>query len=215
MPRSMGQASFPRAKESINVLQRARPSSCILFSDIKILPAGRGSLLSVTSARGASFVSCVIHICEAELMLVVNTRKNSSSLFPFDIRASMKKLWSNIAARMTFPFFCRLSNHRVRQKIPHHNQFAKGAFNPCAVGWAHISISVITCPPVLSQWNVQSVLNWEHIHWGDAASQRMMHGAWQLANYGPIGVNQQQGFACAVPRVSPGSSPRIMSYTIH
>jgi len=30
-----------------------------------------------------------------------------------------------------------------------------------------------------------------------------MHGAWQLANCGPIGVNQQQGFTCAVPRVPP------------
>jgi len=35
-----------------------------------------------------------------------------------------------------------------------------------------------------------------------------MHGAWQLANQGPIGVNQQQGFACAVPRVPPGFFPK-------
>jgi len=33
-------------------------------------------------------------------------------------------------------------------------------------------------------------------------------GAWQLAHWGPIGVNQQQGFACAVPRVPPGFIPK-------
>jgi len=32
----------------------------------------------------------------------------------------------------------------------------------------------------------------------------MLHGASQLSNFGQVGVNQQQGFACAVPRFPPG-----------
>jgi len=39
----------------------------------------------------------------------------------------------------------------------------------------------------------------------------MLCRAWQLSNQGPIGVNKQQGFACAVPRVPLGFIPEQTS----
>jgi len=46
------------------------------------------------------------------------------------------------------------------------------------------------------------------IDWEDASSQRMRCEAWQLATWGPIGVNQQQGFAWAAPSVPPEFVPK-------
>jgi len=66
--------------------------------------------------------------------------------------------------------------------------------------------SALQCPT--GTWtNLFSCLT-ESIHCWNTASQRMLCGAWQLANEGPVGVNQQQGFACTVPRFPPGFSPK-------